>query len=96
MKKNQARKKYKAFRNKLSDLKIKKLSNQIFQQSLKLKIWNKDTYMLYRPIKSKKEVDLSRKNYFSSQDFIHLQEKFIFLSINLPLKKILFLMVYFM
>ena len=59
MKKNQARKKYKAFRNKLSDLKIKKLSNQIFQQSLKLKIWNKDTYMLYRPIKAKKEVDLS-------------------------------------
>ena len=43
MKKNQARKKYKAFRNKLSDLKIKKLSNQIFQQSLKLKIWNKDS-----------------------------------------------------
>ena len=57
MKKNQARKKYKAFRNKLSNLKIKKLSNQIFQQSLKLKIWNKDTYMLYRPIKAKKEVD---------------------------------------
>ena len=59
MKKNQARKKYKAFRNKLSNLKIKKLSNQIFQQSLKLKIWNKYTYMLYRPIKAKKEVDLS-------------------------------------
>ena len=57
MKKNQARKKYKAFRNKLSDLKIKKLSNQIFQQSLKLKIWNKYTYMLYRPIKENKEVD---------------------------------------
>ena len=57
MKKNQARKKYKAFRSKLSDLKIKKLSNQIFQQSLKLKIWNKYTYMLYRPIKEKKEVD---------------------------------------
>ena len=54
MKKNQARKKYKALRNKLSDLKIKKLSNQIFQQILKLKIWNKDKFMLYRPIKEKK------------------------------------------
>ena len=59
MKKNQARKKYKAFRNKLSETKMKKLSNQIFQQSLKLKIWNKYTYMLYRPIKAKKEVDPS-------------------------------------
>ena len=59
MKKNKARKKYKVFRNKLSNLEIKKLSNQIFQQSLKLKIWNKYTYMLYKPIKTKKEVDTS-------------------------------------
>ena len=62
MKKNQARKKYKDLRKKLSNQKIKKLSNQIFQQGLKLKIWNKQTYMLYKPIKTKKEVDTS--NFF--------------------------------
>ena len=83
MKKNQARKKYKAFRNKLSETKMKKLSNQIFQQSLKLKIWNKYTYMLYRPIKAKKEVDLSgffkilnsdSKNILYPLSLIHISE----------------------
>ena len=56
MKKNQARKKYKDLRNKLSNQKIKKLSNQIFQQGLKLKIWNKQTYMLYNQLKQKKKL----------------------------------------
>ena len=70
MKKNQARKKYKDLRNKLSNQKIKKLSNQIFQQCLKLKIWNKQTYMLYKPIKTKKEVDTS--NFF---EILHSDSK---------------------
>ena len=47
MKKNQARKKYKDLRDKLNDLELKKLSNQIYQQSLGLKIWNKNIFMIY-------------------------------------------------
>ena len=60
MKKNQARKKYKDLRDKLNDFKLKKLSNQIYQQSLGLKIWNKNIFMIYKSIKHKREVDTSR------------------------------------
>ena len=60
MKKNQARKKYKDLRDKLNDLELKKLSNQIYQQSLGLKIWNKNIFMIYKSIKHKREVDTSR------------------------------------
>ena len=60
MKKNQARKKYTDLRDKLNDLELKKLSNQIYEQSLRLKIWNKNIFMIYKSIKHKKEVDTSR------------------------------------
>ena len=59
MNKNQIRKKYKDLRAKLCEPELKNLSDKIFQQALKLKIWNKNNFMLYKSIKSKKEVDLS-------------------------------------
>ena len=59
MNKNQIRKKYKDLRAKLCEPELKNLSDKIFQQALKLKIWNKNNFMLYKSIKSKKEVDTS-------------------------------------
>ena len=59
MNKNQIRKKYKDLRKKLGEPELKNLSDKICQQALKLKIWNKNNFMLYKSIKSKKEVDTS-------------------------------------
>ena len=59
MNKNQIRKKYKDLRKKLGEPELNNLSDKIFQQALKLKIWKKNNFMLYKSIKSKKEVDLS-------------------------------------
>ena len=59
MNKNQIRKKYKDLRKKLGEPELNNLSDKIFQQALKLKIWKKNNFMLYKSIKSKKEVDTS-------------------------------------
>ena len=46
-------------RKKLGEPELNNLSDKIFQQALKLKIWKKNNFMLYKSIKSKKEVDTS-------------------------------------
>ena len=68
MKKNQARKKYKDLRDKLNDLELKKLSNQIYQQSLGLKIWNKNIFMIYKSIKHKREVKRGARSNSDAQN----------------------------
>ena len=62
MKKNQARKKYKDLRDKLNDLELIKLSNQIYQQSLGLKIWNKNIKTIY-PVALSDYVNKNKNNH---------------------------------
>ncbi|MEN8137213.1 MAG: 5-formyltetrahydrofolate cyclo-ligase, partial [Bacteroidota bacterium] len=59
MKKSDLRKKYAGLRKKLSSSDIKKLSQDIFNNSEKLNIWDKENFHAFLTIKSKKEIDTS-------------------------------------